>query len=58
MANKKHYIINRITREEKYSGTYEECLEFYNIQDKSYRKLNRIIDDKEYQKIIKKKPNK
>lgn len=58
MANKKHHIINRITREQRFSGTYDECLELYIMQDKPYRKLHKIISDEEYQKIIKKKSNK
>lgn len=58
MNNKKHHIINRITREQRFTGTYDECLELYIMQDKPYRKLHKIIDDEEYQKIIKKKPNK
>lgn len=56
MANKKHHIINRITREQKFSGTYDECLELYIMQDKPYRKLHKIISDEDYIKIINKKP--
>ncbi len=57
MANIKIYhIINRITRKEKFSGSYENCLEHYNEQDKAYRKNCKIIDDKEFNKLIKKNP--
>lgn len=49
-----YHIINRITRKEDFTATYEGCLEYYNIQDKSYRRLHRIINDTEFNKIIKK----
>ena len=50
-----YHIINRITRVEKYHSNYDECLEFYNNQDKTYRKLHRIIDNREFNKIIKRR---
>lgn len=57
MDNKKHYIINRTTLEQRFSGTYEECLKLYIMQDIPYRKLHKIISDEDYTKIIKRKSN-
>lgn len=57
MANIKIYhIINRITRKEDFTATYDGCLEYYNQQDKIYRRNFKIIDDKEFNKLIKKNP--
>lgn len=52
-----YYIINRITKKEDFNGTYDGCLEFYNNQNKTYRKLHRIIDNREFNKIVKKQHN-
>lgn len=51
---KLYYIINRVTKKEDFTGTYDGCLEYYQQQDKSYKRLHKIIDEKEYNKIIKK----
>lgn len=50
-----YHIIHRITRKEDFMATYNGCLEYYNQQDKTYRKLHRIIDNNEFNKIIKKR---
>ena len=50
-----YHIIHRITREEDFMATYNGCLEYYNQQDKTYRKLHRIIDNREFNKIIKRR---
>jgi len=55
---KTYHIFNTINKTSKFTGTYDSCLNEFNLQDKAYRKIHKIISDEEYQKIIKKKPNK
>lgn len=52
---KLYYIIHRINKTKDFSATYDGCLEYFMQQDKIYRKLHKIISEKEYNHIIKKK---
>lgn len=52
-----YHIFNTITKKSDYSDTYDICLHLFNQSTKIYRKTHKIISDKDYQKIIKKKPN-
>ncbi len=53
---KTYHIFNTINKTSKFTGTYDSCLNEFNLQDKIYHKTHKIISDEEYNKIIKKKP--
>ena len=55
---KNYHIITNATKISVASGSYEACLNMFNMQDKIYKKTHKLISDEEYQKILKKKPNK
>lgn len=52
-----YHIIKTITKTSVMSGNYESCLNYFNEQDKVFRKTHKIISAEDYIKIIKKKPN-
>lgn len=52
---KTYHIFNTINKTSKFTGTYDSCLNKFNSNDKIYRKIHKIISDKDYQKIINKK---
>ena len=54
--NKLFHIIGIINKTSVYKGSYDACLNMFNMQDKVYRKTHKIITDEDYQKILKKKP--
>ena len=53
---KNYHIIISATKTSIASGSYESCLNMFNIQDKVYKRTHKIISDEDYQKILKKKP--
>lgn len=53
--NKLFHIIGIITKTSVYKGSYDDCLNMFNLQDKPYRKLHKIISANDYIKIINKK---
>lgn len=54
--NKLFHIIGIINKTSVCKGSYDACLNMFNMQDKVYRKTHKIITDEDYQKILKKKP--
>lgn len=50
-----YHIIKVITKTSVCKGSYDACLNMFNMQDKVYRKTHKIISEEEYNKIIKKK---
>lgn len=54
--NKLFHIITVVNKDSIFNGSYDACLNMFNMQDKVYRKTHKIISTEEYQKIIKKKP--
>lgn len=52
---KNFHIIITSTKISVYNGSYDGCLNMFNLQDKTYRKTHKIISDEEYNKITKKK---
>ena len=51
-----YHIIKVITKTSVCKGSYDACLNMFNMHDKVYRKTHKIISEEEYNKIIKKKP--
>jgi len=52
---KTYHIIRTITRKSVMSGDYNSCLNYFNGQDKVFRKTHKIISAEDYIKITKKK---
>lgn len=52
---KNFHIIITSTKTSVCSGSYDACLNMFNLQDKAYHKTHKIISDEEYNKITKKK---
>ena len=44
MSKYKNYkVYNKFTRKVSFSGTYKECMTYFNQQDLTFRKQNKII---------------
>jgi hypothetical protein len=54
--NKLFHIIGIINKTSVHKGSYDDCLNMFNLQDKVYRKTHKIISAEDYIKIINKKP--
>lgn len=54
---KNYHIIRTATKTSVASGSYESCLNMFNLQDKIYHRTHKIISEEEYNKILKKKIN-
>lgn len=54
---KTFHIIKLSIKKSVISGDYKSCLNYFNEQDKVFRKTHKIISAEDYIKIIKKKPN-
>ena len=54
--NKLFHIIITNTKTSVCKGSYDACLNMFNLQDKIYRRTHKIISDEDYQKMLKKKP--
>lgn len=52
---KTYHIIRTVTRKSVMSGDYNSCLNYFNGQDKVFRKTHKIISAEDYIKITKKK---